>query len=315
MLALGASPPTGDRRARSAPRTSARALTFGRARHFERPPCASSRVPAQVRSSRAAAARRSAQVVAVVTFKFVGRRGSIRTVAAAPARPASRRRSPRRPLRVGVVRARAAPRRGRPAASAPPRARSRGLGRRRSAASRVATRLIVSVIGAAAITPAASGSARRRSTSASISSAVTSGRAASWTATSSALGAASSADARPTRARVAPPVTTAASTAVAAPAIVDLGLARPAAPRSRRSPIAVRRARSASSDQASSGRPATSTSAFGPPAPSLSPEPAAAISAAAWRWRLRRWPWRRSAPPAARRCTPRRRPRPCRGRT
>src|SRR5690348_4626529 len=40
-------------------------------------------------------------------------------------------------------------------------------------------------------------------------------------------------------------------------------------------------ARMASSDHAMSGRPATFTRAFGPPAPSLSPEPAAAISAAA----------------------------------
>src|SRR6476646_1336056 len=38
-------------------------------------------------------------------------------------------------------------------------------------------------------------------------------------------------------------------------------------------------ARNASSDQSSSGRPASSTKAFGPPAPSRSPEPAAAITA------------------------------------
>ena len=87
-----------------------------------------------------------------------------------------------------------------------------------------------------------------------------------------------------------------------------------AGPRSRpRSTLGARA--NAASDQATSGRPATSTSAFGPPAPSLSPEPAAAISAAACCAPLRPWRWRRSAPPAARRCTPRRRPRPCRGRT
>src|SRR5512132_1335702 len=41
--------------------------------------------------------------------------------------------------------------------------------------------------------------------------------------------------------------------------------------------------RKASSDQSSSGRPATWTNAFGPPAPSRSPEPAAAITADAAR--------------------------------
>src|SRR5687767_1453670 len=40
-------------------------------------------------------------------------------------------------------------------------------------------------------------------------------------------------------------------------------------------------ARIAASDHATSGRPPSSTSDFGPPAPSLSPEPAAAITAAA----------------------------------
>src|SRR4029453_14010884 len=37
--------------------------------------------------------------------------------------------------------------------------------------------------------------------------------------------------------------------------------------------------RNGSSDQTSNGRPASSTRAFGPPAPSRSPEPAAAITA------------------------------------
>src|SRR5687768_13559561 len=40
-------------------------------------------------------------------------------------------------------------------------------------------------------------------------------------------------------------------------------------------------ARIASSDHSIIGRPASSTKAFGPPAPSLSPEPAAAITALA----------------------------------
>jgi hypothetical protein len=44
-----------------------------------------------------------------------------------------------------------------------------------------------------------------------------------------------------------------------------------------------RDAPSASRDQSSSGLPPSSTKAFGPPAPSLSPEPAAAIMAAAGR--------------------------------
>ena len=88
----------------------------------------------------------------------------------------------------------------------------------------------------------------------------------------------------------------------------------PGRARRRRSRAPTSHARKASSDHSTIGLPASGTKAFGPPAPSRSPEPAAAmtaVTAAA----LRRSPWRRSAPPAARRGTPPRPPRPCRART
>ena len=66
-------------------------------------------------------------------------------------------------------------------------------------------RLTVSVTGAAAITPAASGLASRSATRASISSGVNSGRAASWIATSSVSTGASAL--ATDSARVAPPST------------------------------------------------------------------------------------------------------------
>ena len=97
--------------------------------------------------------------------------------------------------RIGRQRLAAAPRPGTPAASAPPRARRdpRLDSIAASAPSAVlsrpsgALRLIVSVTGVAAIAPAASGSATRVAITPSISSGVTSGRAASWIATSSVL--------------------------------------------------------------------------------------------------------------------------------
>ena len=70
-------------------------------------------------------------------------------------------------------------------------------------------RLIVSVTGAAAITPAASGSAARVATTPSTSSGVSSGRAASWIATSSVSTAARAL--ATDSARVAPPSTTTSS--------------------------------------------------------------------------------------------------------
>src|SRR5688500_7892365 len=138
------------------------------------------------------------------------------------------------------------------------------------------TCLIVSVTGAAATTPSASSSASSAPTTASISPAVTSGRAASWTTTSS-VSTASNASATDCE-RVSPPATTAAPPASRPPASSG-GAAMTTAPM-------VLAAANASSDHWSIGRPPSGTSAFGPPAPSLSPEPAAAIRAVARAARL-----------------------------
>ena len=111
---------------------------------------------------------------------------------------------------------------------------------------------------------------------------------------------------RPTRARVAPPATTPRSSAAE---VADV--ARRA--RRRRSSAPTSHARKASIDHSTIGLPATGTKAFGPPAPSRSPEPAAAMTAVTDATAATRW--RRSAPPAGRRGIPPRPPRPCRART
>ncbi len=89
---------------------------------------------------------------------------------------------------------------------------------------------------------------------------------------------------------------------------------RDRAERRSRPPSPTRPPRNASSDQASIGLPGRAR-----PAPSgrrlrASPRSRRPRSALL-RGSVRPSPWRRSAPPAARRCTPRRPPRPCRGRT
>src|SRR5215217_1937516 len=118
------------------------------------------------------------------------------------------------------------------------------------------------------MTAAASGRSRSFSTRSSISSAVTSGRAASWTATSSV-----STRSRPAATdseRLSPPTTAAAASPTRS--------SQPAGTATMTGPTLCARA-NASSDHSTSGRPASGTKAFGPPAPSLSPEPAAAMTA------------------------------------
>src|SRR5512144_334681 len=130
-------------------------------------------------------------------------------------------------------------------------------------------RLIVSLTGVAAITPAALSSAASSSTSASIRPGVTSGRAASWTTTISPMQS-ESALATDSE-RCSPPAT-------ATRPRPETNSWWPGGAATTISPI-VLAARKASSDHSISGRPAISTKAFGPPAPSRCPEPAAAITA------------------------------------
>ena len=121
-------------------------------------------------------------------------------------------------------------------------------------------RFTVSVSGAAAITPAASGRERRAWRPARRSAPpVTSGRAASWTATSSAS----------TRSRAAATDSRAVLPAGHRrrhPPCAELRLDARRGSGDDHAPTASARA-NASSDHSTSGRPASSTKAFGPPAP------------------------------------------------
>src|ERR1700761_4739957 len=129
------------------------------------------------------------------------------------------------------------------------------------------TFLTVSWTGAAAMMPSASGSAASSATKASRSAAVSSGRAASWIATYSVRTSASAFETL--SARVDPPSTTTTSFR---PCSWPAGTATTIAD-------TTPQARQASSDQETIGRPPSGTKAFGPPAPSRSPEPAAAMTA------------------------------------
>src|SRR3954463_8717881 len=104
---------------------------------------------------------------------------------------------------------------------------------------------------------------------ASINPAETRGRAASWMTTSSSPQSASAlaTDSE----RCSPPAT----------ATTPCSATRSSSPGGAATTISaiVAAARNASRDHSSIGRPAISTKAFGPPAPSLCPEPAAAITA------------------------------------
>src|SRR5262245_16643442 len=128
---------------------------------------------------------------------------------------------------------------------------------------------MVSVTGAAAIAPSASSSDASRSITALISFGLTRGLAASCTTTMSSPQS-STAFATDSE-RCAPPAT----------ARTPRSATAPSSPGGAATTISVTVAASlnASSDQSSRGRPASSTKAFGPPAPSRSPEPAAAITA------------------------------------
>ena len=223
-----------------------------------------------------------------------------------PGRPGARRASRRRwpPAASRDRRApRAARRRGTPAESGPPRGRSGRAsappGRRRRAC------LIVSVTGAAAITPAASASrgelARppRRS-----APAVTSGRAASWTTTISSPQS-SSAFATDSE-RCSPPATATTPRSATEPSCArrrrddDLADARSAAERVER-PVEHR-----PPGELDEGLRAAGSESL----PGAGGRDHGRCGGA------RRSPWRRrSSPPAARRDSPRRRPRPCRART
>src|SRR2546421_11404820 len=146
----------------------------------------------------------------------------------------------------------------------PPRGKSPFPGR----ASRA--RFTVSVSAAAAITPWASGREASLATSSSISSGVTSGRAASCTATSS-VSTRWSARATDSE-RLAPP-----GTATAPPpssALAPGGSATITRP-------TVSDCAKAPSDHSIRGLPRREAKAFGPPAPSRAPEPAAAMTAEA----------------------------------
>ena len=159
--------------------------------------------------------------------------------------------------------------------------------------------------GAAAMTPSARGSAARAPTRSSISPEVISGRAASWTATSSVPTAARALDTD--SARVLPPATDAE---IAARQLVDV--ARRCGDHDRAAPTP--QPRKAAIDHATIGLPATRHEGLR----TAGSEPLSGAGGrddrcdgccrAATRW------WR-SAPPAARRGTPRRPPRPCRART
>src|SRR5881394_3170284 len=130
-------------------------------------------------------------------------------------------------------------------------------------------RLIVSVTGVAAMAPSASGSATRVATTPSSSAGVISGLAASWIATNSVSTAANALETD--WVRVAPPSTTSRSFPSRSWAWPD-GQATTI----ERTLCA---ARIAAIDHSTIGWPANGTKAFGPPAPSLSPEPAAAMTA------------------------------------